>query len=135
MPILTAKIELEKRLKNQFPSTPIAFEAVSFTPPSDQLYLAVQMKIDRPDDPVLGSRYRRENLSFQVFVCGLTNVGMQETLTFARNISELYKRGTTIVSSNYRIQVFNTPQIAGSVVADNRVIVPVLIPVTVEVYN
>lgn len=135
IPILDAKILLEKRLRTAFPSTAIAVENVSFVPPENTLYLHCQLRIDEPSDPVFGAKYRRENLSFQVFVVGPYNKGSVESLTIAHQIRDLYQRGTSITFDNLIIQMFESPQISGSTIVNNRVVIPVLIPVTVEVYN
>lgn len=137
MAILESKIALESRLSTAYPATPIAWPAVNFTPPADQLYLRTQIVVGKPDDPVRGVKYRRENLTFQVFVISPYNKGEAEALTFAKQIADLYKRGTLITTSNVNIQcqIFDSPQIAGSTPADNRIVVPVIIPVVVQVFN
>lgn len=137
MAILETKIALETRLATAFPTTKIAYPSVAFTPPIDQTYLRCQMMVGKPDDPVIGVKYRRENITFQVFVVSPYNKGEAEALTIARQIADLYARGTTISpSANILIQTFDSPQIAGSlIVADNRLVVPVIIPVVVQVFN
>lgn len=132
MSILKTKIALESRLFSNFPSIPIAPEGVSFTAPSGS-YLRVILQVNRPDDPVLGSMYHRENLTFQVFCVTESNKGTAAALTLAEQVSDVFRRGTFISVDNLRIHVFNTPQVSSVVVADNRLVVPVLIPVTVEV--
>lgn len=133
--ILNTKIELEKRLATGFPGVQIAYPSVSFTPPSNTLYLRCQMSIGKPDDPVFGIKYRRENITFQVFVVAPYNKGEAEAFTTAQQIAELYARGTSISVSNILIRMFESPHISGSMIIDNRVIVPVMIPVVVQVFN
>ena len=135
MAIKEAKIALETRLATAFPSIQIAYPAVAFTPP-EETYLRCQTVIGRPDDPVIGAKYRRENMTFQVFVISPINKGEAESLTVANTVFDTFKRGTSIhVSSNIIVQIFESPHIAGSSIAENRIIVPVLIPVSVEVFN
>jgi hypothetical protein len=135
MAIKEAIAALEKRLATAFPTTAISYENVKFDPPDNANWLAVQTTIGKPDDPVFGAKYRRENLTFQVFVFGLLNKGTGAALDLAQDIRDLYERGTYIGVGNLRIQCFQSPQISGSMIVNNRVVVPVLIPVTVEVYN
>jgi hypothetical protein len=130
-----AKIELEKRLVAAYPALKVAFEGYSFTPPESEPYVYCQIRIDPPDDPVIGTMYRRENISFQLFVCGVFNSGTSEALSIASDLRDLYQRGTFMSVDNLRIHIFSSPQIGGSSIVNNRVMVPVLIPVTVEVYN
>lgn len=132
MSILKTKIALESRLIANFPSTPIAPEAVGFTPPPGN-YFRVNLQIRRPTDPVLGSKYRRENLTFQVFVVVQANAGTADALALAEQVAQVFQRGTFISVDNLRIHVFNSPQINSAVLSDKRLVVPVLIPVTVEV--
>ena len=134
--ILPTKIELEKRLQSNFPTTQIAFPSQSFTPPApDVLYLRCQLQIGRPEDPVIGVKYRRENLTFQVFVMAPYNKGEAEAFTKAKLITDAYQRGTSIAGTNILIQIFKSPTISGSMIIDNRLVAPVLIPVVVQVFN
>jgi len=136
MAILKAKIALESRLAAGFPSMQISYPSVQFTPPDNQAYLRCQMVVGKPDDPVIGAKYRRENISFQVFVIAPINKGEADAFTTAVAIADLYKRGTSIqYDANTLVQVFNSPQIAGSTPTTNHIIVPVIIPVTVQVFN
>ena len=44
-------------------------------------------------------------------------------------------KGLTLEEDGVRMIILRTPQIAGATVAGDRVIVPVLIPLTVEIYD
>lgn len=132
MSILKTKIALESRLVSNFPSVPIAPEAVSvYMPPGN--YFRINLQINKPTDPLLGSKYRRENLMFQVFCVVDSNKGTAGALTLAEQVHGVFQRGTFISVDNLRIHVFTSPQIGTATVAENRLVVPVLIPVTVEV--
>ena len=61
-PILNAKKAMERRLTTLVPVNNIAFEGVTFKPPNNQMYLAVQFRVNRPDEPVIGSKYYRERM-------------------------------------------------------------------------
>lgn len=135
MTILKATIALDKRLATAFPSVTIVYEGQKVNPPTNSIYFRTQHVLLEPVDPVLGSRYRREPINYQVFVVSPTNLGVGEALTKAEEIQELYKRGTIISVDNLRIQIFNTPQIASATPISDKLVVPVIIPVTVEVYD
>lgn len=132
MPILKTKKAIQTRLTQAFPTTPIAYEGVSFDPP-DALHMRVQFVPGNPTDSVYGTKYYRENISFQVFVLAEANKGTSEVLTFAESVRELFDRGTSIDVDNIRIHVFTKPRVAGVGYADGRVLVPIYIQLTVEV--
>lgn len=134
MELLKAIAAEEKRLATAFPSIPISYENEEFNPPSTT-YMMVQSIPQEPVDPVFGSKYRRERLSFQVFIVGEINKGTGEVLTIAGQVRDLFERGVTIDVDNLRIQHFSSPKISGAMTMNNRVVVPVIIPVTVEVYD
>jgi hypothetical protein len=134
MTILIAKNTLESRLAANFPTTPIAYEGVSFSPPSGN-YLRCQIKILEPDDRVRGAAYYRENLVFQVFVVTTVNQGSASAITLAQQIRSVFPKGWATNITNGRIHVLNTPQIGSVMTPDNRLVVPVFIPVTMEVFS
>lgn len=134
MAIIEVKRAAERRLKNLTPAIPIAWEGVSFTPPSE-MYQRVQFTIQRPTDPVLGTGFYRENITMQVFVVGATNKGTAEVITRAELIRQHFSKGLTMLEGSVRIHVLRTPQIAGNTVISDRVICPVLIELVAEVYS
>ncbi len=135
MSVLKTKVELEKRLAAAFPSTPIAYEGVAFTPPEAATYIYCQINRQRTIDPVFGSKYRREQLTFQTFVVTPYNIGTGSATTLAEQIRDLFPRGLMLPVDNLRIHVLDTPDVNGSMLYDNRIVVPVMVPVTVEVFN
>lgn len=135
MSVLKTKTELEKRLAQNFPGVQIAYEGISFTPPEDQIYFRTIINREKTVDPVFGSLYRREMATFIVFVVAPFNRGTASAITYAEQIRSLFPRGLTIAVDNLRIQFFNTAEIAGTTGIDNRVVVPVMVPLTVEVFN
>jgi hypothetical protein len=132
MSVSKTNIALDSRLIANFPSTPIAPEGVGFNPPAGN-YFRVNLKVNKPDDPVLGSRYRRENMIYQVFVTVVSNAGKTAALTIAEQVATVFRRATFIAVDNLRIHVLNSPQVGSVIFSDKRLVVPVLIPVTVEV--
>lgn len=131
-PITNIKRAAERMLSGLTPSVPIAYESVSFAPPSG-MYMRVQFQIQRPDDPVIGDLYYRERMTMQVFVIDAANKGTAGAIAKAESIRDLFKKGTTMVESGTNIYVLDTPQISGSAVVDDRLIVPVFINLVGEV--
>lgn len=131
-PISSTKRAVERRLNTLSPSVPIAYENVSFIPPTG-MYLRTQFTIQNPDDPVYGTGYYREQTTFQVFVCEELNKGTVSAQTKAEAIRTLFTKGTSFIEDGYRIHVLQTPQIAGSIVTSDRLVIPILIGLTVEV--
>lgn len=130
--IVNIKRACEKRLASLAPTLQTGYEGVSFTPPNG-MYQRCQFVILRPDDPVFGTGYHRENVEFQVFVVDTSGKGTTDALNRAELIRNHFAKGTTLVEGSTPMYVLETPQIAGTTISQGRVIVPVLIPVTAEV--
>lgn len=133
-PISSTKRACERRLATISPSLPTAYENVAFTPPTG-MYLRTQFTVQDPEDPVYGKGYYRERITFQVFVCEELNKGTSNAQTKAETIRTLFTKGTSFTEDGYVIHVLQTPQIAGSVVTTDRLVIPVLIDLIVEVSN
>jgi hypothetical protein len=134
-PILNTKRAVERRLKAAFPTTAIAYEGVSFTPPTNALYMHTQFAIRPPDEPTIGSKYYREIISFQVFVCDVTNKGTSNAITVAEQVRALFDKGVYLEEQTTKIHITKTPQIAGSSIVEDRIVVPVLIELWAEAYK
>jgi len=135
-PIANTKRACERELRNLISATtPIAFENISFKPPTDKMYIAAQFAIRQPDDPVQSSKFYRERISFQVFVVDLPNIGTTNALSVAESIRARFDKGTCFNESGTRILVLSTPQIAGCETVENRLVVPVLIDLVAETYK
>ena len=131
-PILVIKKLLENRLLTLSPALPTAFEGVYFTPPTTK-YLRAVVNMRQPDDSVLGSSYYREIISFNVYVVDQINIGTGGAISTAGAIRDLFQKGTAIVEDNVTIKIIETPQIQGTSVASERLVVPVLISAIAEV--
>lgn len=132
---LKTKVELEKRLQQFLPvGMKIAFEGVNFDSP-DAAHVRCQLIPTGVSDPVFGTKYRRETYSFQVFAVTPIGKGTGDVIELAGSIKEIFPRGLTIVKDNLRIQFFNSPSVSANRILDDGVIKPVIIPVTVEVYD
>lgn len=134
MAIIEIKRAAERKLNALTPSVPTAWESVSFEPPIG-LYQRVQFTIQSPDDPVLGTGFHRERISMQVFVVGAANKGTSEVITRAELIRTHFAKGLVLQEGNIKIHVLRTPQVAGTTVASERVVCPVIIELVAEVYS
>lgn len=129
----TAKKLVENRLKTLTPALPIAWESISFTPPADGgLYLRCNLQVNQPDDACIGDSYYRENCVFNVYVMDKLNIGTGNALDKAEAIRDLFQKRTTLQEGTTRVQVLRTPRIAGAVITNDRLVVPIAIELTVE---
>lgn len=129
----TAKKLVENRLKTLTPALPIAWENVNFVPPADgSTYLRCTMQVRTPDDSCIGGSYYREDATFNVYVLDKLNIGTGNALDKAETIRTLFKKRTTLQEGNVRVHVLTTPRIAGSVVTNDRLVVPISIELTIE---
>lgn len=133
-PIINAKRAAERRLNALSPVLPIAYEGVAFNAPTGA-YLRTQFIVQRPDDPTIGSMYYRERILFQVFVCDVLNTGTAGAYTKAEAIRALFSKGWTTQENGSNIYVLDTPQIAGAMNTNSRLIIPVMINLVVEVFS
>ena len=134
MSIRVAQRLLRSHLLSNFPTTPIAVEGISFEPPDD-LYIRVQFVNNNPTDPTLGNYFYRENISMQVFVCERLGVGTDSALQVAEQLRNVFDKGLTLTESQITLHILSTPKVSSSVITTDRLVVPVLISVTVEVYR
>jgi hypothetical protein len=134
MAIIEIKRAAERKLSALTPAISTAWEGVSFDPPAG-LYQRVQFTIQSPDDPVLGVGFHRERMTMQVFIVGAANKGTSEVIARAELIRLHFAKGLTLQEGNVKIHVLRTPQIAGTSIASERVVCPVLIELIAEVYS
>lgn len=134
MVITESKEALRELLVNSFPDVDIAIENIQYEPDSD-IYMAVQFVVHPPIDPTYGPYYYRENISFHVFVTDSLGVGTVAAENLAEQVRQKFYKGLTIVKGSYRLQILRTPHISGSTITSDRLVIPVMIPVQVEVYK
>ena len=103
--ILDAKVFAETKLLTVIPALPIAFEGVSFEPPSG-MYLRTQIVISPPTDPVLNTGYYRENIEFQVFVTAPLDSGTGTVIYNCFNNPRCIQKRYKCLSKRYAL--FNT---------------------------
>lgn len=133
-PILDVMQEAERLLLAITPFVPTATEGVDFDPPST-MYQRVQFVISPPDDPTFPAGYHRERIEMQVFVVGELGVGVADVYSRAYMITDVFYKSRTFSAGDTRVHILETPQLGGTLVANNRVVCPVLIPLIAEVYN
>ena len=134
MSIIKAEKAVRRHLLTLSPQLPTAYEAIPFTAPTG-MYQRLQFVVNPPTDPTFGNYYHRENIQVQIFVADKLDVGTNAAITRAQSLRNLFHKGLTLNEGGFRMHVLRTPQIAGVAIASDRVIVPVLISLTVEVYN
>lgn len=134
MAIIEAEKAVRRHLQTLSPKLPTAYEGISFVAPAG-MYQRLQFVINTPTDPTFGRGYHRENIQVQIFVADELDVGTNAAITRAQALRDLFHKGLTLNEGVFRMHVLRTPQIAGASVGSDRVIVPVLIPLTVEIYD
>lgn len=136
MALSKIKIALETRLATLTPTMDTAYEAVDFKPKTTP-YQYVQLVPNTPDNANLGDKYYREVGQFQVFLSYKSGNGVAEALNRAELIRDLFKRGTSIVTDNGNIKInfLYTPIIGSWTIAQDRVVVPVIIRYSAEIFN
>lgn len=134
MAIKEVKKAVRERLKALTPALPTAFEGISFTPPTG-MYQRLQFVVEPPTDPTFGTYFYRENVQVQIFVVDKLDVGTTNAETRAELIRDWFNKGLTLTEGNVRMHVLRTPHVSSAAVAADRIIVPVLIQITAEIYR
>lgn len=109
---------------------PIAWQNVEFNPPED-LYLAVTYNFRKPNDSSVGSNCEIKNANVNIYVMQQLNTGSGDMFEVVHEIEQLFKRGTTMEEANVRLMILNSPYITGSVPTTQRMVMPIVIPVTI----
>jgi Bacteriophage related domain of unknown function len=104
----------------------ISFENVAFTPDSNPYATCKLIPYD-PENPTLGDGFYRERGNFTVVLYYPKNQGTVTALTKACEIQSAFYRGYSITEDDITVIVEGTPQIAGSMVINDRLAVPVII--------
>ena len=131
--VLVTKRFCEQRLLDASVGIATYFEAEDANDSPDDLYQYAQLRIDAPDDRVLGTNYYREQFQFQVFISAPSGDGTQNVLLRASEIRKLfYKTLSQKIGDSY-IHVLTTPRIAGGgAIANGRTVSIVTINLVVE---
>lgn len=131
--IKTAKKLVENKLKTITPALPIAFENISFAPPADgSKYLRCNLVTRKPDDSCIGGEYYKQPAVFNVFVMDKLNIGTGSAIDTAEVVQQLFKKTTTLEEGNVRVQILETPQISGTAITSDRLVIPVIISLMIE---
>lgn len=132
MAIKQAKTAIRRHL-SLLPKLPTAYEGVSFVAPENGLYQRLQFVINPPTDPTFGNYYYRENITAQIFVLDKLDKGTDAAEVRAEIIRDHFHKGLTLVEGDIRLSILRTPHVSSAATTADRLIVPVLIPFTVEV--
>lgn len=124
-----------KRLATITPNIEIAYEGGSFTPTYGVPYQRVQLSPSRPLNPTLGGNYHREKGTFQIFLCYPSNAGTTTILDRAELTRSYFKRGDSFSEGDSTIIIMGTPFISGTSIVQDRIVLPVLISYSVEVFS
>lgn len=125
----------ERRLLAITPSVATSFEAIEFNPPVDLMYQRCQFMILPPDDPAFPPGYYRERVQMQVFVADTKGHGTTAANERAELIRSTFFKGLSYTENSIHIRVLETPQIQSAFISQDRVIVPVMIDLTCDVYS
>lgn len=127
MSIVNIKRAFEKYLETLLPAIETAQEGVSYTPKTGIPYQDIRLVPRMTQNPSLGTLHYRETGEFQIFLAYPKNKGTTNALQRAELIKDFFKRGTTLVENSTTVLITRTPQITGTTVAGDRIIVPVII--------
>lgn len=131
--ILVTKRYCEQKLLDAFPTMQITFEAEDAEESPNEMYMYAQLRIDKPDDRVLGTDYYREQMQFQVFISAPSGEGTQDVLLQASEIRKLFYKRMSAKIGRFYIHVLETPKIAGGgSIANGRTVSVVTINLVVE---
>ena len=134
MAIVETERAIRRRLKELTPTLETAFEGISFKAPAG-MYQRLQFVVAPPINPTFGPGYYREDMEAQIFVVDNLDVGTTAAKARAEVLRKWFYKGLTLVEDGIRIHILRTPHVSTAAVAADRIIVPVLIPLTVEVYE
>lgn len=126
---------LKRHLSQMSPNIATSYEGASFEPTKDVPYQYVQLTPRRPENPTMGDGYYREVGEFQIFLCYPIGKGTGEIRARAELVRKHFKRATTLIESGLDIIVPTTPQVAGTTIAGDRLVVPVLINYSAGVFE
>jgi len=133
-----AIVETEKAVRTHLntltPKLPTAYEGIDFVTPIG-MYQRLQFMVGPPTDPTFGPWFYRENVEVQIFVVDKLGVGTTAAKARAEVLRDWFHKGLTLTEGDVRMHVLRTPHVSSAAVAADRIIVPVLISLTVEVYK
>lgn len=122
-----------KKLNSIIPSIETAYEAVSFNPTPGIPYQRVQLVPSRPQT-LFGSNYFREKGTYQILLAYPGNLGTTDILDRAELIRSTFKSGTSLIESGTTVIITGTPFIGGTGIVQDRIVLPILISYSVEVF-
>lgn len=102
---------LETALVTITPKVDTWFEGTAYTPKTGVPYQAVNLIMNKPDNPTLGDNFYRELGILQVTLRYPLLAGSVPAMTQAEKIRTLFKRGQVFSKDSIRVMVDSTPEI------------------------
>lgn len=133
MAILEVQEAVMQKLYEMPGNLPTAFEGISFEGAGREMYQRLQFNILPPDDPTFGTYYHRENVEVQIFVVDRLEKGTSPALEYAQKLKKHFHKGLTLEEDGVRMHILRTPRISSAAILLDRLVIPVLIPLTAEV--
>lgn len=124
---------LETRLLELDDTIPIAWENVSFTPPST-IYQRAFILLATTSNPTFGDAHARESGIFQVSVVAPNGGGSAEAIEQAERIRNWFPRGLSLPKGDILVRILNTPSVAPAIYETKNYVIPVSIPFMCDVY-
>jgi Bacteriophage related domain of unknown function len=131
--ILNIKKATERRLNAITPTVPTGYEGVEFTPPVNAMYQRCQLVFNQVLDPSFPIGYHREEVQLQVFVCDIKGKGTGTAIARAELLRSNFHKGLSLTEGNTSVRVLSTPKIGSAFIAQDRIIIPVIVDLTCEV--
>lgn len=126
----------EKRLLANTPvGVETAFEGTDYKPKPNVPYQIARVFPGNPINNTLGDDFYLETGRFQVLLAYPKNKGKGAVLDRADEIRTAFKRGTFLLEDGIRMHVLQTPSVQGATITEDRIVVPVTINFTAEIYS
>lgn len=128
MSLASIKIALESAVKSAFPTMPIGWENVSYSPPVDgSMWFAVNVIPATPENPTLGDAFHREVGFMQIMISSPIDGGSGKSYSKAELIRDAFPRGTSFTSGGYTVTIAKTASIGPGSRQQDRFMLPVRI--------
>ena len=124
MSIIKIRSALETALNDMSPALATAWENVPYTPTIGTPFQRITLLPAEPDNPEMGDNYQQFGY-MQIDLFYPLNNGPLTAMTRAELIRATFPRGTTLVSSDIKVLIERTPEIAPAYNDGEFYIIPV----------
>lgn len=136
MSLIDIRSMLETQLSTLTPKVSTQYENVTFTPVTNVPYQSVNLIMNEPDDPTIGSSgLYREKGFFQITLRYPLGNGTTQAMTQAEAIRHIFAQGTVLTKNGFRLICTRTPYIRVMPNEVDRFVVIVRCSFTVDVYT